>query len=164
MKAVYETKGKANEYAPLSDDRSLPMDCFAKLNERFHFTIDAAASVENRRLPRFWSATDNALIQDWKGERVYCNPPYSDIEPWVRKAWWERFAQITVLLLPANRTDQAWWQHLIEPLRDKGPVLRVEFLPGRIRFLRPGQLSIGPNERPRFSCCLCIWDWQKGRT
>jgi len=62
------------------------------------------------------------------------------------------------MLAPANRTEQTWWQQHVEPYRDRpGGVLRTEFLPGRIRFLAPGQGVIKPNERPPFGCCLLIW-------
>lgn len=39
-----------------------------------------------------------------------------------------------------------------------GSPLRIEFLPGRLRFVKPGQAHIGPNERPPFGCCLAIWE------
>ncbi|MGN6609970.1 MAG: DNA N-6-adenine-methyltransferase [Jatrophihabitans sp.] len=93
------------------------------------------------------------------GETVWCNPPYSDIEPWVAKAWDEHPATGgIVMLLPANRTEQGWWQRLVEPFRDQpGSPLTVTFLRGRMRFLRPGQSAIGPNERPPFGCCLLVW-------
>ncbi len=61
------------------------------------------------------------------------------------------------MLLPANRTEQGWWQRHIEPYRRVGS-LTVEFLPGRMRFLKPGQSEIKPNERPPFGCCLVIWE------
>lgn len=145
---------------PDVDDRALPLDVFSVFNQRFRFTVDAASSVENRKCDRHWTVKDNGLEQPWAGERVYCNPPYSDIEPWVRKAWNERQADLIVLLLPANRTEQRWWQDGIEPFRDRaGSVLQVEFLPGRLRFLKPGQQQIGPNERPPFGCVLCVWNW-----
>lgn len=139
------------------DDRALPACDFAPLQQRFAFSIDAAASNENAKLPRYWTEATNGLLQPWKGERVYCNPPYSSIEPWINKAWIEVDADLIVMLLPANRTEQGWWQRGIEPFRDRGNRLTVEFLPGRLRFLKPGQVSIGPNERPPFGCCLCIW-------
>ena len=41
-------------------------------------------------------------------------------------------------------------------------VLTVEFLPGRLRFLKAGQKTIKPNERPTFGCVLCIWNWACG--
>lgn len=131
------------------DDRGLPPDEFAKLHQRFRFSIDVAASPHNAKLDRFLSEKENGLTASWSFERVYCNPPYSDIAPWVEKAWSERFAELIVMLLPANRTEQRWWQEGIEPRRDRcGSPLRVEFLPGRIRFLKAGQDKIGPNERP----------------
>jgi phage N-6-adenine-methyltransferase len=152
------------------DDRALPPKDFAALNERFRFSIDVAASVENAKLPRFITAEQDALKQSWAGERVYCNPPYSSIEPWCEKAHseWRSVgpsptgavrippAELIVMLLPANRTEQGWWQRQIEPQRRDGRI-RVEFLPGRLRFLKPGQKRIGANERPPFGCCLVIW-------
>ena len=95
------------------------------------------------------------------GERVWCNPPYSKIEPWVAKANAETVAgcPLVVMLLPANRCEQGWWQRHIEPTRDRaGSRLTTEFLPGRLRFLRPGQTEIRPNERPPFGCVLAIWE------
>lgn len=141
------------------DDRALPMKDFQALHERFSFTIDVAASEANRKLPRFYTEETNGLLASWSRERVYCNPPYSDIAPWIEKAWAEDQAELIVMLLPANRTEQRWWQTLIEPHRDRaGSRLRTEFLGGRLRFLKPGQEKIGPNERPPFGCVLCIWE------
>ena len=142
------------------DDRALPQELWQLLiQNRFNLTIDVAAAAHNAKLDRYWTEEDNALVQSWAGERVYCNPPYSDIGPWVRKAWSETEAEIIVMLLPGNRTEQSWWQQEIEPRRDRpGSPLRVEFLPGRLRFLKPGQQFIGANERPPFGCVLCIWN------
>lgn len=144
------------------DDRAIRLEDFAPLHERFRFTIDAAASESNARLERYWTREDDALRQSWAGERVWCNPPYSEIGRWVAKAWREHQAgcDLIVMLLPANRCEQGWWQDLIEPYR-AGRVattrLHVEFLPGRMRFERPGAV-IGPKgDRPPFGCCLVIW-------
>ena len=140
------------------DDRALPPDDFAKLHKRFRFTIDVAASKENAKLLRYFTVKDDGLSQSWAQERVYCNPPYSSIARWVDKAWSEQGAKLIVMLLPANRTEQAWWQESIEPYRDRPEMpLKVEFLQGRQRFLRKGQMGIKPNERPPFGNCLCIW-------
>lgn len=141
------------------DDRAIRVEDFGPLHERFRFTIDAAASSTNARLPRYWTKDDDALERSWAGERVWCNPPYSNIEPWVVKAWGESVsAGVIVMLLPANRTEQGWWQRHVETTRDRAlTLLRVEFLPGRMRFDRPGAV-IGPKgDRPPFGCCLLIW-------
>lgn len=142
---------------PEIDDRATTLEDFDPLHERFGFTIDVAATAANAKLPRFYTAEDDGLAQDWGGERVWCNPPYSSIEPWIRKAHASVGADLIVLLLPANRTEQGWWQRHIEPFRRRGE-LAVEFLPGRLRFLSPGQTEIKPNERPPFGCCLVIFD------
>lgn len=145
------------------DDRGLPPEVFAKLQERFAFTVDVAASDKNAKLPKYYTIENSGLLAEWRGERVYCNPPYSDIEPWLRKAWYESMlCPLVVMLLPANRTEQGWWQTHIEPRRDRpGSGLTVEFLAGRQRFIAQGKEKVGPNERPPFGCCLCIFDRSK---
>ena len=173
------------------DDRATTPEMFGPLDARFQFTIDVAAAAHNAKCERFYSIEDDGLAQSWAGERVWCNPPYSNIRPWVEKAWdsahafepyrgsasFCRFcffsgdegwcpggygaprADLVVMLLPANRTEQKWWQELVEPHRDQpGSPLRVEFLPGRPRFIRKGSTAVGPNERPPFGCCLLIWE------
>ena len=142
------------------DDRAThPLD-FAAFSERHGpFTVDVAAAEHNTKCARFYDVDANGLAQDWSGERVWCNPPYSDIAPWIRKAWecWATTDGIA-MLLPASRTEQAWWQLMVEPFRDRaGSPLRVEFLPGRMRFLKRGQTAIGPNQRPPFGCVLLTW-------
>lgn len=141
------------------DDRAIRMEDFEPLHKRFKFTIDAAASPTNARLPRYWTRDDDALSRSWAYERVWCNPPYSEIERWVKYAEVEHFVglcPLVVMLLPANRTEQGWWQSYVEPRR-RGGSIEVEFLPGRMRFERPNAV-IGPKgDRPPFGCCLVIW-------
>lgn len=116
--------------------------------------------AHNTKLERFYSIEDDGLQQSWAGETVWCNPPYSNIGPWVAKAWEEHEqARAIVMLLPANRTEQVWWQEMVEPYRDQpGSLLRVRFLKGRLRFIARGKTEVGPNERPPFGCCLLIWN------
>jgi len=68
-------------------DYETPDWLFELFHERFEFTVDAAAHNGNAKLPRFWAAADDGLSQDWRGERVWCNPPYGrGIEHWLEKA------------------------------------------------------------------------------
>jgi phage N-6-adenine-methyltransferase len=143
----------------LIDDRATMPEWFAELNDRFNFTIDVAASAHNTKCSRFYDIAQNGLAQSWAGERVWCNPPFSDIRPWVTKAWGERsHAELIVMLVPANRTEQAWWQDHIEPFRDQGGPLSVEFIRNRRRFIRVGESGVLPNDRPPFGVCLLIWE------
>ncbi len=139
------------------DDRATTSELFHPLNDRFHFTVDVAASKENTKLPRYFTIEQDGLAQSWAGERVWCNPPFSDIRPWVEKAWGST-AELVVMIVPANRCEQPWWQDLVERFRDRtGTRLTTEFLPGRPRFIAPGKSTVGPNERPPFGCVLLVW-------
>jgi phage N-6-adenine-methyltransferase len=145
---------------PQVDDRATSPEAFAPLMDRFGFTVDVAALAHNTKCERFFSPADDGLVQFWSGERVWCNPPYSNIEPWVVKAWQEfdDDCSLIVMLLPANRTEQGWWQRHVEPhLRARREDFAVEFLPGRLRFIAHDATEVKPNERPPFGCCLLIW-------
>lgn len=140
------------------DDRGTPPELFDPLHARFRFTLDVAAAAHNAKCPRWWGIEADGLTQPWRG-RVWCNPPYSNLDAWCAKAWheWdEGNAEIIVMLLPANRTEQEWWQDLIEPARRAG-LIDVEFLRRRQRFIMPGQTEVLPNQRPPFGVCLAIW-------
>ncbi|WIE60755.1 DNA N-6-adenine-methyltransferase [Curtobacterium sp. MCLR17_032] len=151
------TRGALDEV----DDRGTHREYFDPWNERFGgFTLDVAAAPHNAKCERYFTRQDDGLEQSWAGERVWCNPPYSNLFDWVSKAWdeWPDTRGI-VMLLPANRPEQKWWQELVEPRRDRnGSPLHVEFLPGRMRFERR-DITIGPKgDRPPFGCVLLIWD------
>lgn len=137
------------------DDRRTRDDLWLPLQAEFRFTLDAAATAENSKLPRFCK---DGLVESWAGERVWCNPPYSNVRPWVEKAMAEVLAPVIVMLLPANRTEQGWWQDLVEPIRDKpGSRLTTRFLRGRLRFDRPGWTKPAKGDRPPFGCVLLVW-------
>lgn len=141
------------------DDRGTPQDLFNALSERFGgFTLDVAAAPHNAKCERYYTRADDGLSLPWRG-RVWCNPPYSKLQPWLAKAWLEHVeTELIVMLLPANRTEQGWWQSYVEQQRDRpNSPLSVEFLPGRLRFVRPGETAVKPNDRPPFGCCLLIW-------
>lgn len=144
---------------PDVDHRATPPELFDPLDARFGFTLDACALPENAKCSRYFTPEQDGLAQSWAGEVIWCNPPYSNIGPWVEKAWAEAMAaKAIVLLVPANRCEQGWWQDLVEQHRDRdGGMLRVEFLRGRRRFIGPGKDGIGPNERPPFGVALLIW-------
>jgi phage N-6-adenine-methyltransferase len=150
------------------DDRGTLPQFFDQLHAEHSFTIDVAASAGNAKLPRFWTVEHDALRQSWRGERVWCNPPYSKLEPWVEKAWIEMVdggCDRVVMLLPANRCEQGFWQRHVEPYRDgepfHGALLCTRFLAGRMRFQMPPGHVWGPSrkkgDRPPFGCVLLTW-------
>lgn len=128
------------------------------------FDLDVAACEESHHAPRYYTKADDGLQRPWNAERVWCNPPYSDIEPWVHKAWDElarEHADLIAMLLPAIKTEQPWWQRVVEPFRDHEgactfATLKTHFLPGRTAFARPGSGGIGQDGAP-FGCVLLVW-------
>jgi phage N-6-adenine-methyltransferase len=131
-----------------TDDRRTPAPLWDPLHAEFGFTLDAAATADNTKCERFCA---DGLSESWAGHRVWCNPPYSDVPSWVAKAWSEAEGTTgIVMLLPANRTEQRWWQEHVEPWRDMGLVrngctLSSRFIAGRQRFDRPAiQVGLDP--------------------
>lgn len=148
-----------------TDDRRTRDDFFAEVNIAGRFTLDAAASHENAKCSKYFTTEENGLIQSWSAERVWCNPPYSDCGAWVGKAWDSMWSgcEYIAMLLPANRTEQKWWQSAVEPFRDRpegfnGVHLTVRFLAGRMRFERPNWTKPAKGDRPPFGLCLLIWE------
>jgi hypothetical protein len=157
-----------------SDVRETPPELFAELDARFKFTLDAAATHTNHKLNLYFTESGlfseqadcegrlsdaDGLTGSWEGERVFLNPPFSDIAPWVIKAWESR-AELVYMLVPATRTEQGWFQDLIEPYRDgRGDFpgsdlqLTTHFLRGRTRFLKDGK-RMGS---PKFGCVGLLW-------
>jgi phage N-6-adenine-methyltransferase len=140
------------------DERYTPRSLFDPLHKEFNFTLDVCATAESAKVPRYFTKEQDGLKRSWRRERVWCNPPFSDIEPWVVKAW-NSSAELVVMLVPAVRTEQPWWQTYVEPLRDNwgNHSLTTRFLPGRIRFGFPGNPAGHGVGSPMFGCVLLIW-------
>src|SRR5262249_41088039 len=138
-----------------TDDRQTPDGIYQPLHRIHRFTIDVAASPATARCPRFYTAAEDGRRQSWADERVWCNPPYSDLARWIEKAW-DAEAALVIMLLPANRTEQRWWQRLVEPHRDRGGRLSTRFLPSRWRFVGP-PIGGPKGDRPPFGLVPLGW-------
>lgn len=128
-----------------SDVRITPESMFQELDEEFGFSVDVAADAGNAKCERFYDEQANGLTQDWTGEVVWMNPPYSNIEPWTKKAA-DGSASIVVGLLPV-RTDLLWFHR---DVLDAGA--EVRFIRGRVRFE-----GIGARANAPFPSMLVIW-------
>jgi phage N-6-adenine-methyltransferase len=141
------------------DERLTPPRMWQQLHFEFAFTLDAAANSSNAKLPTFFDLRSDGLVQPWAHHRVWCNPPYSDLAAWVRKAAIEHRdgCPLIVMLLPANRTEQPWWHDYVEPHRDgRGPI-ETRFIRGRFNFGIPGNEDGKFKTSAPFGCVLLIW-------
>jgi hypothetical protein len=84
-----------------SDHCRTPPWLYKALDYEFGFDLDPC--------PLSLQPTGDGLAMNWDGKRVFCNPPYSDIQPWVEKALASR--ALTVFLVPA-RFDAKWCRAL----------------------------------------------------
>jgi len=135
-----------------TDERETPQPFFDALDEEFHFDIDVCASEENTKVADCFIDEDtDALITSWGGffdlaavqprEHItaWCNPPYSNITPWVTKAIEEQAWEVTtVALLPASVSSK-WFHAYIWSVHKHGPQTDVE-----IRFPTK-RLVFGPH-------------------
>ncbi len=55
-----------------SDEWTTPKELFDKLNRRFRFTLDAAATSINTLCHQWYAIDNNGLAHSWEGERVWC--------------------------------------------------------------------------------------------
>jgi hypothetical protein len=168
------------------DDRETPPDVWEPLNNEFHFTLDVAAARHNAKCRRYYALGPSpvfdpkqlplfaevpigdpdaigidGLKQPWApSEVVWCNPPFSNLEAWVKKA--STSPCTVVMLLPANRCEQPFWQIYIEPWRDErslNVMIETRFLAGRRNFRNRGAAITNKTSRnPPFGIVIVIWD------
>lgn len=115
------------------DVERLDYQTFCWLHSIFHFTVDACASAENALLPRYWTKDDDCTRQDWTGEVVYCNPPFSNPKPMIEKA---SMARTAVFVLPSR------W---VGANQLRGDVKLILVPPRRLRYWLPGRRTSGPD-------------------
>lgn len=109
-----------------SDDWRTPYRLFRNLHREFSFSMDGAATEHDALLPRF---TDDIHNQSWVGEKVFCNPPYSDTKTFLVKA---SEADLAVFLIPYRPQTIYWLKHIFtNPLCHEIRILHraVKYLP-----------------------------------
>ncbi|HHI1520272.1 TPA: DNA N-6-adenine-methyltransferase [Escherichia coli] len=109
-----------------SDSWRTPPLLFRNLHREFSFSMDGAATEHDTLLPRF---TDDISRQSWVSEKVFCNPPYSDIPSFLIKA---SEADLAVFLIPYRPHTTYWLRHIFtNPLCHEIRILHraVKYLP-----------------------------------
>lgn len=151
-------------------DYQTPKEFLEKVKKRFQikdFSIDLAASCDNTVASKYYTITDNALTQPWCVNGIaWCNPPYDNITPWVKKAYNEsrpdKYQKI-LMLLPAS-VGSNWFRDFVF---EKAPVL---FLNGRLAFMKDHPTWLYPKDTMLLEwgyqkeCCgqwFSLWDWRK---
>lgn len=118
-------------------------------------TVDVAASSKNKRCARYFSKKDNALnytIPWGTGDDIaWCNPGFSQLGVWMRRAYMESqkntCALILVMALCAPST--LWWNTWARRARE------ILVLSPRVPFIAPKGIKQSTNAREN---CLVVFD------
>ena len=107
-------------FSSITDEWRTPESFYSKLHEEFNFNFDPCP------IGGLLNGLIDGLNCEW-GARTFCNPPYSQIAKWVKKAYEESQKGKTVVLLIPSRTDTRWWHDYCM----KG---EIRFIKGRLKF------------------------------
>ena len=114
-----------------SDMWETPDEFVRELESRLGpFDLDPCCCTTTAKAPCYFTEETDGLAQPWFG-RVFVNPPYSNIAPWVRKAHRQTAtgnAATVACLLPAA-TDTRWFHDWVRSKAD------LWFIAGRVRFI-----------------------------
>jgi DNA N-6-adenine-methyltransferase (Dam) len=106
-------------FSSASDRWATPKAVYDALDAEFSFDFD----------PCPLDGTENGLatlLSQWRGKRVFCNPPYGpDLGEWLQRGL---EADLAVFLIPA-RTDTRWFHEIV-----LSKAAEIRFIKGRLKF------------------------------
>jgi hypothetical protein len=106
-------------FSSASDRWATPPDVYAALDREFRFDFDPCPlDGDGDGL--------SPLFCQWRGRRVFCNPPYGPgLGEWLKRGL---EADLAVFLIPA-RTDTRWFHDICLPRAKE-----IRFIRGRLKF------------------------------
>lgn len=128
-------------FSSLTVEWPTPQAVFDLLDREFSFTLDPCSTDENAKCEKHYTKAEDGLSKSWKGERVFMNPPYSEVGTWVQKAYEED--ALVVALIP-SRTDTRWWHRYVMKADE------IRFVKGRLKF------GAATNSAP-FPSAIVVW-------
>lgn len=132
-----------------------PPEVFEALDKEFCFGFDVCAEYETAKCSDYWTIEDDALSKDWAEDAksripgaglieigtIWCNPPYSNIKPWVEKAIEAQLnGRMTVMLVMCDPSVK--WFSLAQQYASETRFVTD----GRLAFLKNGVPQKGNNK------------------
>ena len=140
------------------DEYETPRKLYYSLCEKYHIHpwLDVASTYENSKCTYNYTKETDGLSQIWVHD-VWCNPPHSKTEEFVRKAqqqWEERNINI-MMIVPANAICAHFFDDIFED-PEYGGVACAEYyrISGRTTFLQNGKPTKYPSRNSYF---VVIW-------
>lgn len=133
------------------DEWRTPAWLFRLAEDRFGpYVLDVAANGENSLCGRFYSLEDDGVSQEWV-DGTWCNPPYSNITPWVNRAI-EQSVRTTLLIPTPNGESR--------DLKVLTTSSEIVFFQERIAFINP-DTGVAQKGNPRGSVLVHFDDATK---
>lgn len=110
--------------------------------------LDVCASSSSNLCYDFFTEVNDSLLPYFKWDvDFFMNPPYSKVEKFMKKAWYEyKKYNVDALILIFAKTDTKWWHSFVEGKAE------VHFIKGRIKFYKNGFET--KNSAPYPSCWI----------
>lgn len=98
---------------------------------RVFFSLDVAATDDNKKAPMFFDEEMDGLKRSWYSHTVWCNPPYENQKDWVLKAIHEaaRNEADVFMLIPARPDTKLFHDWIMTNASS------IAFIKGRINFM-----------------------------
>lgn len=142
------TENKSFTPVNIKDLWQTPKELFNTIDKEFNFVCDVAASYKNTFCKAYLDEEQNSLLCSW-GSVNWCNPPYSNITPWVNKTIEQHELGKTIVMLVPADTSVKWFKLAYESCNE------VRFISGRISFINADtQKPVNGNNK---GSVLFIW-------
>jgi len=126
--ALFSTK-KNSKNITARDDWETPADFFESFCDAYgRPDLDVCADAENSKCGYYYTEAMDGLSLSWN-KHWWCNPPYSEIKLWVRKAASAYTTAPGTMLVPARTETDWWWSAL-----SSNKLARIVFLKPRLSF------------------------------
>ena len=125
--AAIKAKGTAG------DAWGTPQDLFTEIKEKYFHSapFDPCPNYERLLQGASYFPKDfngDGLKMEWGAPEIFVNPPFSKIEPWVKKAHDVSFSDRRIILLLPARTDQFWFNYY-------APTAKIVLIRGRVNYI-----------------------------
>lgn len=136
-----------------SDSWQTPIRLYRNLDREFGFTVDAAANYANALHSTYWTAEDDALVQNWTGHTVFCNPPYSRVEEFLAKA---KEAACAVFIIPARTQNTYFLEYVFSNIHCH----EIRWCHRGVRFIPSNEVEQEKERkysRAPLPCCIVVY-------
>lgn len=141
------------------DRAQTPIWFMQALAARFDFVPDLDVCAEGRtaKASAYYSIDEgcNSLVLPW-APKNWCNPPFSNIKPWIEKAHAEAQSGAVTFMIFPDCPEVGYCRRSFEL------ATHIYHMPFRMRFLRPDGTPFldnkGKEAGPKFSTRLVVFD------